>query len=397
MVRLRFATGMALAALLCGVSSASAQVAISPALGTAAPYAVLGTNAIPTTGTVTCTTSTINGQVGTTGASITNTGPCTISGSIDVGLVGSGSVVTDFNTAFAAVTTQNPVCGGGVIPLVSTTVAPGVYCSAAATTIGAVTLTLNGTASDVWVFRTNAGALTLNSTQVVMGGTARACNVFWKSAAATSLNSAIFNGTVLSGSTITMTGGSWIGRALATTDVTLTSAAPMTFAGCSAPVAPPVTKAFSPATNGLGGVSTLTITLTNSNPGAATLSTALVDTLPSGVVLAASPTASTTCTSGVVTAVAGGSSITLSSGSVIPGSGSCTVVANVTSSTAGTYTNTIAAAALTTNNGNNASPTSATLTVSAAVPTLSEGAMIVLVALLGLCGFFALRRRQTIA
>ena len=44
--------------------------AVAPNLGTAAPYTVLGTNAIPTIGTVTCTDTGpgigITGQVGTT-------------------------------------------------------------------------------------------------------------------------------------------------------------------------------------------------------------------------------------------------------------------------------------------------------------------------------------------
>lgn len=383
-----------------GAGSASAQVAVSPSLGAAAPYAVLGTNAVPTVGTVTCTNtgagSTITGRVGTTFTSITNTA-CTISGPIDAPV--AASVRNDFNTAFAAVPTQNPVCNG-VIPTTSTTLAPGVYCSAAGTTLGAgVILTLNGNASDVWVFRVGTGgpgALTLNSAQVVMGGTALACNVFWRTSAGATLTDSIFNGTVLSGAATTMTRGSWVGRSMATTDATVTDAAPFTFAGCSAPVAPSVAKAFSPSTNGPGGVSTLTITLTNSNAGAATLTTALVDTLPAGVVLAAIPSASTTCTSGVVTAAAGASTVTLSSGSVIPSNGSCTVIANVTSATVGVYTNTIAAGALTTSNGNNPSPASATLTIAAIppVPTLPQFFLFVLAMALIAVGYFQLKSRS---
>src|SRR5687768_11694027 len=78
------------AALVCHTSFAFAQTA--PDLGEAGHFAVLATNAIPTSGTVTCTTSTINGDVGTTGASITNT-LCTINGTIDAPV--SGQVVTD--------------------------------------------------------------------------------------------------------------------------------------------------------------------------------------------------------------------------------------------------------------------------------------------------------------
>jgi len=228
----------ALAALVLLPAGAFAQVA--PNLGTTAPFAVLGVNAIPTVGTVTCTDTGpgvgIFGQVGTTfPGGITNTG-CLITGPI-VAPVAAG-VVADFNTAFAAIDASNPACTG-VIPIVTTVLPPGVYCSAAGTTIGAgVTLTLNGTASDVWIFRVGTGglgALTLTNAQVVMAGGANACNVYWKTAQAASVTDSSFVGTVLSGAAATMTRGSWIGRAMATTDVTLTDPAP--FTGCAAAAA----------------------------------------------------------------------------------------------------------------------------------------------------------------
>lgn len=235
----RSLASLGFAALLLASAPALAQVA--PNLNTAAPYAVLGTNAFPIIGTVTCTNtgpgSTINGQVGTTFNAITNT-LCTITGPI-VAPVPVG-VVTDFNAAFASVDVLNPVCNVLPFPIVTATLPPGVYCSAAGTTIGAgVILTLNGTASDVWVFRVGTGgpgALTLNSAQVRMGGTGDPCNVYWKTSAAATSTDSIFLGTVLSGNSVTMTRGSWIGgRALATTDVTVTDAAPLT--GCAAALA----------------------------------------------------------------------------------------------------------------------------------------------------------------
>ena len=226
------------------LASAPALAQVAPNLGTAAPFAVLGTNAIPTIGTVTCTDTGpgigINGQVGTTFAGppgITNTG-CAITGPIVFPV--AGGVVADFNAAFAAIDVQNPVCTG-VLPLVMATVVlpPGVYCAAAGTTIPAgVTITLTGNATDVWIFRVGTGgpgALTLTSGQVVMGGTAQACNVYWKtSAGMTATDSASFVGTVLSGAAATMTRTNWLGRMMATTDATLTDPVPMTFAGCAA-------------------------------------------------------------------------------------------------------------------------------------------------------------------
>lgn len=207
---------------------------VAPDLGTAASYAVLGTNSIPTSGTVTCTTSTINGDIGSTFNSITNTG-CTTNGAIVAPV--PNTVVTDFNNAKTAIDSQNAVCGA-TIPTATTTLPPGVYCSAAGTTLGAgVILTLNGGPTDVWVFRigtSGSGALTATSAQVVMGGTAQACNVYWRTADGATMTDATFLGTILSGAAATVTRGNFLGRVLATTDVTLTDVQPLTFAGCAA-------------------------------------------------------------------------------------------------------------------------------------------------------------------
>ncbi|MFN3392542.1 MAG: hypothetical protein ACK40N_12375 [Meiothermus ruber] len=126
---------------------------------------------------------------------------------------------------------------------------------------------------------------------------------------------------------------------------------------------PSLSKTFSPASIPTGGTSTLSITLTNPNPTPATLSAALVDNLPAGVVVASPANASTTCTGGSVSATPGNSSVTLAAGAQIPANGSCTVSASVTASTPGSYTNTLAAGALQTNHGSNQSPASAVLNV----------------------------------
>ncbi|NCT66977.1 MAG: hypothetical protein GXC76_04940 [Rhodanobacteraceae bacterium] len=126
--------------------------------------------------------------------------------------------------------------------------------------------------------------------------------------------------------------------------------------------APTVSKAFSPSTVTTGANSTATITLSNPNATAATLTAALVDTLPSGLVASA---ATTTC-GGTVSFTAG--SVTLASGATIPASGSCTISATVSAAAVGSYVNTIAAGALQTNAGSNAAAASATLTVSNTLP-----------------------------
>lgn len=126
---------------------------------------------------------------------------------------------------------------------------------------------------------------------------------------------------------------------------------------------PTLSKAFAPASIPVGGTSTLTITLTNPNPTPATLSAALVDNLPAGVVVASPAGASTTCGSGSVSAAPGGSSVTLAAGAQVPANASCTVSVNVTASSPGSYTNTLPAGALQTNHGSNTSPASAVLSV----------------------------------
>jgi hypothetical protein len=128
---------------------------------------------------------------------------------------------------------------------------------------------------------------------------------------------------------------------------------------------PGVAKSFSPAQIPAGATTTLTITLGNqSQPGAATLIADLTDTLPSGMLVAATPNASTTCSGGSLTALAGSGTVILGSGAHIPGSSLCTVKVDVTAANAGTYTNTIAASALQTDLGNSVASASANLQVS---------------------------------
>ena len=109
----------------------------------------------------------------------------------------------------------------------------------------------------------------------------------------------------------------------------------------------------------------VTLTVNIANPNAAAVTQALfTDSLPAGVVVAATPSASTTCTGGTVTATPSATSFRLT-GATIPASGSCTVQVNVLSNTPGTYTNTLATQVVSTLEGvKNEEPTSAQLIVS---------------------------------
>jgi len=129
-----------------------------------------------------------------------------------------------------------------------------------------------------------------------------------------------------------------------------------------AAVAPTLGKSFSPATINAGGVSTLTIILSNTNATAATLTAPLIDSFPSGVVIAANPR--TSCGGMLSTPSTAGlfATVVLTGGS-IPANGFCAMTVGVTAAVAGNYINSLPAGALQTSNGNNADPAVATLTV----------------------------------
>lgn len=107
--------------------------------------------------------------------------------------------------------------GGTVPPL-----APGVYTCATNVTIPA-NFTLNGTATDVWVFQITGTLAQSAATQVLLTGGALAKNVFWQVAGAVTVGStAQFKGIILGQTAITFGNASSInGRLLAQTAVTL--------------------------------------------------------------------------------------------------------------------------------------------------------------------------------
>lgn len=210
---------LAVAALIGGVSPAWAQ---TPSLGTASAAAVLGgTN-------VTCTDGSVIGHVGVSPGSAvpyTNTG-CIITGetppATDTAAV---SARTDFLSAYAAL--QTMACTQSLTgTLAAQNLAPGVYCVSAEAKTG--TLTLTGPSDGVWVFLVN-GALTGTNFSVVMVGGGQPCNVFWAPTGAATLTTSAMKGTILAGDaglgSITLTGGTLAGSAMANIAVTMTGAA----------------------------------------------------------------------------------------------------------------------------------------------------------------------------
>ncbi len=214
--------------MLAGVWPMAAQAATAPGLGSAANFAVL--SAAPGHGgAVTCTNSSVTGDVGSSGlrASVVQTG-CTITGAIIAPV--SARVVADFNRAYAAFAAIP--CGQTLTgTLAGITLAPGVYCFGAAATLTG-TLTLNGPANGIWIFKigtSGTGALTGTNFSVVMAGSGQPCNVDWWVAQAATMTDSNFVGTILAGAAITITRGTFTGDALAKAAVTMTGT---TLVGC---------------------------------------------------------------------------------------------------------------------------------------------------------------------
>lgn len=119
-----------------------------------------------------------------------------------------------------------------------------------------------------------------------------------------------------------------------------------------------------------GTPATLTIRLDNPNAQALTAAS-FTDTLPTNLVVATTPNASTTCASGVVTASASGTSVRLA-GATVPANGFCLVTVDVLSNISGNYVNTLPSGSVTTFEGvSNEDPTRAELVISTP-PTVAK-------------------------
>ncbi|MHB8666464.1 MAG: ice-binding family protein [Burkholderiales bacterium] len=204
---------LAAAALLVGASPAWAQTV--PSLGSAASYAALAGG--PAAGAVTCTSSTVSGDVGVVSpGTFVNTG-CTITGATNLNATGAYYDFLQAYSQFPTISCDQTLTG----TLDGVTLPPGVYCFPAAATLTG-TLTLDGPADGVWIFKIGTGgtgALTGTSFSVVMAGGAAQeglCpNVYWWVAQDATLTSSTFRGTILAGGDITVTGGTFTGDALA--------------------------------------------------------------------------------------------------------------------------------------------------------------------------------------
>ena len=145
----------------------------------------------------------------------------------------------------------------------------------------------------------------------------------------------------------------------------------VTFTGCAAPVQPTIAKAFAPSPVAVGGTSTLTFTLTNPNTAPLTAA-AFTDSLPSGVQVAGTPAASTTCGGSPTWAPAAAATSLTFSGGTIPASGACTVSVNVTATTAGPHGN-VSGTLSTTESGTNINSVGSANLTALVPPSIAKG------------------------
>lgn len=199
----------------------------APTLGAASAFEVLGGTA------VTCTAgSVVTGDVGVSpGSAFTNTG-CTFAGGTPPATNAAAAQARNgFLSAYASL--RSRACTQ-MVPgnLAGANLAPGVYCLDAVAKAG--TLTLTGPSSGVWIFLVE-GALTGTNFSVVMAGGGQPCNVYWAPSGAATMTTSAFKGNLLAGDaaigSITLTGGTLAGRALANVAVTMTGTS---IIGCGA-------------------------------------------------------------------------------------------------------------------------------------------------------------------
>jgi len=352
----------------------TASAAAAPPLGTEQSFAVLGGQTVTNTGP-----SVITGNLGVSpGSAVTGFPPGIVAGGTThaadaVALQAQSDTTTAYDN-LAGQTCTSDLTGQD---LGGKTLVPGVYCfSSSAQLTGVLTLNAGGDSSAVWVFKTGSTLVTASNSSVLLINGGQPCNVFWQVGSSATLGTTTtFVGNILALTSIALqTGAKVSGRALARNGAVTLDSNTVAAATCGVPpvtpVAPTVSKAFSPGTINAGGVSTLTITLGNANATAATLALPFVDELPSGVTVVAG-SISSTCIEPLHTPsnvrspawfVIDISKVGLMEGS-IPANGSCTVTANVTAPRSGSYINSIPAGALQTSNGSNAAAAIATLTV----------------------------------
>jgi hypothetical protein len=173
---------------------------------------------------VTCTNSSVTGDLGVwPGRAVTQTG-CTLAGTVHAADAVAKRAYLDFINEYNDLRDNPPACDFTLTgTLAGETLLPGVYCVDAIAKTGVLTLDAQDDANATWTFLVN-GALTGTNFSVVMINGGGTCNVDWWVRQAATLTDSHFLGTILAGEAITVTRGTFSGDVFATAAVTLTGA-----------------------------------------------------------------------------------------------------------------------------------------------------------------------------
>ncbi len=211
------------------IGPAPVFAATSPSLGTAADYSILAGSEVTNVGA-----TTVSGDVGISpgiGAPphYTGFGTVTLGGAIHDADGAALTAQGDKDTAYGNLAGQgcDTTYIGAFKELAGEILPPGVYCADSFHLTNG-TLTLNGGASGVWVFKSASDLIiTGAASDVVFTGGGLACNVWWRVVSTATLDAGSeFVGNILASTSITFAAGSSLdGRALASTaEVTMDSA-----------------------------------------------------------------------------------------------------------------------------------------------------------------------------
>jgi hypothetical protein len=200
-------------------------LAIAPALGTAAAFAILGGSTVTNTGA-----TIVTGDLGVSSPGVactgfvgcTTTGPGTVTGAIHVADALADVAQSD------AVLAYNQLLGQGcnfnyppITDIGGLTLTPGVHCFPSSVGITG-TVTLSGGPTDVYVFKIGS-TLTTAANAAVVFPTGAGGNVFWAVGSSATLGTGTtFIGNILAVDSITLTTGANVsGRSLARAAVTM--------------------------------------------------------------------------------------------------------------------------------------------------------------------------------
>jgi uncharacterized repeat protein (TIGR01451 family) len=208
------------------IGSKVALAASSPDLGTAGTYSILSGTTVTNSGA-----TTISGNVGISpagGGGATGFGTVTLGGVLHDADAAAATAQSEMNAVYTTALNQTCTTDYGAIikSLNGLTLAPGVYCADEFDLSG--TLTLSGTSSDVWIFK-SASSLVVSGgalAKVIFSGGGLPCNVWWRVVSTASLDAgSSLVGNILADTSVTLAAGATLdGRALArTASVTLVS------------------------------------------------------------------------------------------------------------------------------------------------------------------------------